>query len=117
MKKQAKFLIRLSVRSAFWPAVVLIAAFTGFKCHAPHERVHIELSASAFLSSDGIQRFLADVLGSTNAPFADAPFLDAKPPPFQEFITSFATPMGWVLEGSYYEDMMDAIALRSSDHF
>jgi hypothetical protein len=104
-------------RQAFCVAVTFVTVLTKIQCYGHDERVHKEVSASAFRSSGGLMQFLAETLGAESAPFTDRPFLSAKPPPFQDFITSMGTPYGWLLDGSYYEDMMDTRGIRVSDHF
>lgn len=107
----------VAIKPAFYLAIFFVGAIAQVECHGHNERVHMEISASAFRSSDGIATFLGQTVGVDRAPYIDGPSLGAKPPPFESYISSSATPYGWVLEGSYYGDMMDAVALRSSDHF
>src|SRR5437867_5911958 len=60
-----------------------VAALAPTRCRGHNERVHEGISASAFHSSDGLQRFLADNLGSIKAPFLDGPLLFGHVPPLE----------------------------------
>jgi hypothetical protein len=83
-----------------------LGALTPIHCQAHNERVHEEISASAFQSSDGLQRFLTDHLGSTDAPFLDGPRLFGHVPPLENMD-------GWALRtlGFWTEAIMKTCGL------
>lgn len=85
--------------------LALAAAFPPIVCQAHDERLHMELSKSAFRSSDAIGAFLSVNLATEFAPYSDRPFLIAVP--VDGLPSVVKTPMDWIAWGSYQEDMQD----------
>jgi len=94
---------------------LLFAAITALAllpntCKAHDEFLHMKMTRSAFESSDALRSFLTNNLESLDTP------LLGHAPPFERGVQF--TPKNWVVEGSYWEDMLDKHGfLRSSDHF
>lgn len=92
------------VTPPIWLRTVLLIIFGSAVCLGHNQDVHREITAKAFESSEGVVAFLSDYLGSQHAPFRFQPFLKSEPPPLEGNYWGH-TPYGWLVEGSYYEDM------------
>jgi hypothetical protein len=68
------------------------------RCQAHNELLHKEITKSASRSSSGLSSFLAEILGTANAPFLINPKLLSHPVPL-ETGRSFS-PVEWIVEGS-----------------
>ncbi len=68
-----------------------------------NENVHREITKSAYASSAASTAFLTDYFG-VSQDFSFGPPILAQPSPLQGLINGFS-PVNWLIEGSYYEDM------------
>src|SRR5437868_2999512 len=88
-------------------------------CFAHDQRLHMEITRSAFLSSDGLETFLGDVLGTQSGPFTTGPTLIARPDPFT--VNTPFSPLMWMEFGAYYQDMLPYFpgdpGARGMEHF